>query len=144
MKKIPGHIIIGFIISSFLYACAARKLPPAPAGLFQLEGNWQLVLTNDDDSALAGSIISIDPATADAIITVLKKNAYCVRPTDAAWKNITTTDIRNQFNTTSLGNSCTSGLEYKPATLILVNDELKLTGTTSQGKVLLQTWKKIK
>lgn len=143
MKKIP-HIIIALIILSLLYACAARKVAPAPAGLFQLEGSWQLVLTNDDDSALAGSIISIDPATADAIIIVLKKNAYCVRPTDAAWKNITTTDTRNQFSTASLGNSCTSGLEYKPATLILVNEELKLTGTTSQGKTLLQTWKKMR
>ncbi|NCI46128.1 hypothetical protein [Sediminibacterium soli] len=140
MKKATIPLVVCVLLS--VYGCSTRKLPPGPTGLYQLEGDWQLVSTTDDDSALNGTVISVDPVTADGMITVLQKNRYCVRPTDVMWKELSTSAGSGQFKAGCLVSSCISGLEYKPATLQLLNNEVRLTGTNAYGKFLLQTWRR--
>lgn len=144
MKKIADNGILDFLFVAFvLVSCnVIKNLPPEKSEIEKLDGTWKLESTNDD-SALMGSTIAVYPATGDGLITTLQNNSYCVRPNEVIWKDITTADKGN-FSISSLTNSCMSSLVYKPATLTLVTqDEIKLSGSTSSGSDLTQTWKRV-
>ena len=143
MKK----LLIGFTVASFslftLAGCDVLKSIPTntTGGVFSLNGSWKME-SSSDHNALAGTIVTVYPISGSGSITSLQNNTYCVRENDVLWKGITSNN--GNFTITNLVNSCNSTIIYKSATLtVITNDEVRLSGTTSTGTELLQTWKRI-
>ena len=142
-KNYSAFTEIFFMFLLFASCSVIKGLPTnTSAGIFSLNGNWKLVSTNDNNS-LTGSTIAVYPISGDGIITTLQNNTYCVRASDIIWKTITSNNS-GVFTINNLVNSCNTSLNYKPATVTVVNnDEVRLSGTNVSGAQLVQTWKRV-
>lgn len=131
------------IVTIFTQCDTIKNLPTnTSGGLFSLNGNWQLVSTNDN-RALEGSVITVVPGFADASVKTISNNTYCVRERDVLWKGIKSLQ-GGTFSTDNLVNACQGSALYKPATItVLTTDEIRLTGHTAASTELIQTWKRV-
>lgn len=130
------------IVTIFTQCDTLKNLPTnTSGGLFSLNGSWQLSSSNDN-RAMEGTVVSIVPGVADGTVRTLANNTYCARERDVLWKN-----LKNQqggaFTLDNLVSACTGNAVYQQATLtVLTNDEVRISGRTSTGTELIQTWRR--
>lgn len=136
-------LAITCLILVFVGCDELKKLPTnTSGGIFSLNGNWQLANTNDNNS-LSGSVVTVFPGIADASLKSLSNNNLCLRQNDVLWKGVTNTGS-GSFSLNNLGNACNGQTIYRAATItVLSNDEIRLNGQTSDGRELVQTWKRV-
>ena len=136
-------LAITCLILVFVGCDELKKLPTnTSGGIFSLNGNWQLANTNDNNS-LSGSVVTVFPGIADASLKSLNNNNLCLRQNDVLWKGVKNTGS-GSFSLNNLGNACNGQTIYRAATItVLSNDEIRLNGQTSDGKELVQTWKRV-
>ena len=139
MRKSNSFIIPLLIFVVLGAGCSLFK--KMQKSTFSLNGGWEMVSTTDNN-ALLGSLIKVSPETGDAVLTNVKNNTYCVRPTDIIWRDIVS--VSSGFTVNNLCNSCVSSLEYRPAVIgILTKDSISVAGVTRSGAALVQTWKRV-
>ncbi len=143
MKKIFNSWLGGTLfLVVLLVGCDVLKGLPTntTGGVFSLNGNWRLETSSDN--SLTGSVIAVYPVSGEGTLTSIQNNTYCVRANDAMWKSIVSSN--GGFSVSNLSNSCGGSLVYRPATItVITNEEVRLSGTTSAGASLIQTWKRI-
>ena len=131
------------LILFFVGCDELKKLPTnTSGGIFSLNGSWQLASTNDNNS-LSGSVVTVFPGIADGSVKSLSNNNLCLRQNDILWKGVKSTGS-GAFSLNNLVDACNNQTLYKTATItVLTNEEIRITGQNSQGKELIQTWKRI-
>lgn len=141
MKTIVPALII--IILFFVGCDELKKLPTnTSGGIFSLNGSWQLTGTNDNNT-LAGSVVTVFPGIADGSVKSLNNNNLCLRQNDILWKGVKSTGS-GVFSLSNLVDACNNQTIYKAATMtVLTNEEIRITGQNSQGKELIQNWKRL-
>lgn len=135
--------LCGAILTLFTQCDSLKKIPTnTSGGIFSLNGVWQLATTNDNN-ALAGTAVQVFPGITDATVRTLSNNTLCVRERDVLWRNIKAGES-GTFSLETLVNACSGTPVYQAATLTaLNNDEVRITGRTSAGTELLQTWRRV-
>ena len=138
--------IIFTLISAALFFVGCDELKKLPTntsgGIFSLNGSWQLASTNDNNS-LSGSVVTVFPGIADGSVKSLSNNNLCLRQNDILWKGVKSTGS-GAFSLNNLVDACNNQTLYKTATItVLTNEEIRIAGQNSQGKELIQTWKRI-
>lgn len=136
--------VLGLAIVTIFTQCETLKGLPTntSGGMFSLNGNWQLVSSNDN-RALEGTVVSVVPGFKDGTVRTINNNTYCVRERDALWRNITVLQ-GGAFSFDNLVAACQGTVLYKPATLtVLTNDEVRVTGHNAASGELIQTWKRV-
>lgn len=139
MRKSKSFVIPLLIFSLLGAGCSLFK--KLQKSTFSLNGGWEMVTTSDNN-ALLGSRINVLPESGDAVLTNVKNNTYCVRPTDIIWKDIVS--VSSGFTVNNLCSSCVSSLEYRPAVIgVLTKDSIRVAGVTRAGAALVQTWRRV-
>jgi hypothetical protein len=136
--------LFGFAILLIFTGCDTFKNLPTntSGGVFSLNGNWQLVSTNDN-SAMEGTVVTVIPGFSDGTARTLNNNTYCLRERDAIWQKIKGREA-GVFIMESLVNACNGKTVYQPATVtVLTNDEIRVTTRTAASGELIQTWKRV-
>ena len=142
MKRYLSILYIA-IVAIFTQCDTLKGIPTnTSGGLFSLNGTWQLS-TSTDNNALIGTTIRVVPGVANGTALTLANNTYCLREGDAILRGIKGLE-GGTFSTEMIANACNNNMVYRPATItVLTNDEIRITGSTTAGTELLQTWKRV-
>jgi hypothetical protein len=137
MKKL---FLLLTVASLLLISCSTLKKIPTntTGGIFSLNAYWILSSTTDNNAEI-GTIVSVLPGLNSATVTSAANNTYCVRANDTFWKSIKSNN--GGFLISALVNACNGTMVYTDAQItVLTNDQIRISGKTSTGAELTQTW----
>jgi hypothetical protein len=131
------------IVTLFTQCETIQNLPTnTSGGLFSLNGNWQLVSSNDN-KALEGTVVTVVPGYSSGTARTLNNNTYCLREGDVLWKNLKSLQ-GGMFSLQSIINSCSGSLAYTDGTItVLTNDEIRIATRAANNTEVLQTWRRV-
>jgi len=134
--------LLATIVTIFTQCDTLKGLPTNTSGnLFSLNGSWRLESTSDN-GAMVGTVVQVFPGISDATVRTLSNNNYCLRERDVIWRNLKSYQ-GGTFSLDNLVNACNGNVYYAGTLTAISNDEIRITGKTTNNTELIQTFRRV-